>query len=67
MEKAIIQSPLGTTVIYSDEIGVTKIEVVEEALEISHEIPEQLRDAVLQLQEYFEGKRNNAILYLEFH
>ena len=57
MEKAIIQSPLGTTVIYSDEIGVTKIEVVEEALEISHEIPEKLRDAVLQLQEYFEGKR----------
>ena len=59
MEKAIIQSPLGTTLIYCDEIGVTKIEVVEEALEISSDIPVQLQDAVLQLQEYFEGKRNH--------
>ena len=66
MEKAIIQSPLGTTVIYCDEIGVTKIEVVEEVLEISHEIPEQLRDAVLQLQEYFEGKRTHFSFPLHF-
>ena len=66
MEKAIIQYPLGTTVIYCDEIGVTKIEVVEEVLEISHEIPEQLRDAVLQLQEYFEGKRTHFSFPLHF-
>lgn len=57
MEKAIIHSPLGTTLIYCDEIGVTKIEVIEEALEISSEIPSGLQNAVLQLQEYFEGKR----------
>jgi methylated-DNA-[protein]-cysteine S-methyltransferase len=59
MEKAIIHSPLGTTLIYCDEIGVTKIEVVEEVLEISSEIPILLKDAVFQLQEYFEGKRTH--------
>jgi hypothetical protein len=31
MEKAIIQYPLGTTVIYCDKIDVTKIEVVEDS------------------------------------
>jgi methylated-DNA-[protein]-cysteine S-methyltransferase len=35
------------------------IEVVEDALEISSEIPVTLKDAVLQLQEYFEGKRTH--------
>ena len=56
METCFISSPLGITKIEGDEKGVAVISVLSEG-ELSTTIPNQLQEAVLQLQEYFEGKR----------
>ena len=58
METCFISSPLGITKIEGDEKGVTIISVLSEG-ELSTTIPNQLQEAVLQLQEYFEGKRQD--------
>ncbi|MCW1146854.1 methylated-DNA--[protein]-cysteine S-methyltransferase [Flavobacterium lacisediminis] len=57
MKTAIINTPLGFTEIQGDENGVSKIHVMNEKTEISAKIPKELKEAVLQLQDYFEGKR----------
>ena len=57
MEIAYIKSPLGITKITGDEAGVSAISVLNDAVEISSEIPKILEEAVNQLQEYFDGKR----------
>ena len=56
--------PLGTAVIYGDDKGISKILVVEEDLDVSAEIPAELKNAVLQLEEYFSGKRTEFQLKL---
>ena len=56
METCFISSPLGITKISGDENGVALISVLSEG-ELSTTIPNQLQEAVLQLKEYFEGKR----------
>lgn len=56
METCFISSPLGITKIEGDEKGIAVISVLSEG-ELSTTIPNQLQEAVLQLQEYFEGKR----------
>ena len=58
METCFISSPLGITTISGDENGVAVISVLSEG-ELSTTIPNQLQEAVLQLQEYFEGKRQD--------
>lgn len=58
METCFISSPLGITKIEGDEKGVAVISVLSEG-ELSTTIPTQLQEAVLQLQEYFEGKRQD--------
>lgn len=58
METCFISSPLGITKISGDENGVALISVLSEG-ELSTTIPNQLQEAVLQLQEYFEGKRTD--------
>lgn len=58
METCFISSPLGITKIEGDEKGVAIISVLSEG-ELSTTIPNQLQEAVLQLQEYFEGKRQD--------
>ncbi|OXG05541.1 methylated-DNA--[protein]-cysteine S-methyltransferase [Flavobacterium araucananum] len=58
METAYINSPLGITKIIGDEDGVSVISVSDVGTkEISLEIPEVLKEAVSQLQEYFDKKR----------
>lgn len=57
MEIAYMKSPLGITKITGDETGVSAISVLNDAVEISSEIPKTLEEAVNQLQEYFDGKR----------
>ncbi|MBS7232859.1 methylated-DNA--[protein]-cysteine S-methyltransferase [Flavobacterium psychroterrae] len=60
METVYINSPLGITKIVGDEDGVTVISVSDVGTdEISGEIPEVLKEAVLQLQEYFYKKRTD--------
>ena len=56
METVFINTPLGTAKIKGNENGVSVISILQEG-EISKTIPLELKDAVNQLQEYFEGKR----------
>lgn len=59
MEQIVfIPSPLGTTKIVGDENGVSVISILQEG-EISKKIPKELKEAVTQLNEYFEGKRQH--------
>ena len=64
MEKAIINTPLGLTEIQGDENGISKIYIRDENVEITSIIPSKLKEAVLQLQEYFEGKRTHFTFLL---
>lgn len=57
MKKARIKTPLGIAEVEGDENGITKISVENDTEDISIEIPSELKEASLQLQEYFEGKR----------
>jgi methylated-DNA-[protein]-cysteine S-methyltransferase len=60
METAYINSPLGITKIVGDENGVAVISVSDVGTnEVSTAIPEALKEAVLQLQEYFNKKRTD--------
>jgi methylated-DNA-[protein]-cysteine S-methyltransferase len=55
-QTAFINSPLGITKIVGDENGISVISILQEG-EISTKIPKELKEAVTQLQDYFEGKR----------
>lgn len=59
MQTAYIKSPLGITEIIGDENGIAVISVLDSEKEISAEIPEVLKEAVAELQNYFEGNRND--------
>jgi methylated-DNA-[protein]-cysteine S-methyltransferase len=59
MEQAFIKTPLGTTVITGDENGVAKISVLDEEVPVSVIIPDNLKEAVEQLIDYFNGKRHS--------
>jgi methylated-DNA-[protein]-cysteine S-methyltransferase len=58
MKTVFINSPLGITKIVGDESGVSIISILSEG-ELSTKIPNELQEAVLQLQEYFDGKRKD--------
>lgn len=58
MKTAFINSPLGITKIVGDENGISIISVLAEG-EVTEEIPLELQEAVHQLQDYFDGKRND--------
>ena len=58
METAYIKTPLGIATIIGDENGILVISVSDKE-EISTIIPTILKDAVSQLDDYFEGKRND--------
>lgn len=65
METVFINSPLGITKIIGDENGISVISVSDVGTnEISETVPEVLQEAVLQLNEYFEGKRTDFNLKL---
>lgn len=58
MQEAFIQTPLGITVIKGDEQGVISVSVLNSTtLKPSTQIPGVLKEAVVQLQEYFAGIR----------
>lgn len=60
---AFLKSPLGITKIVGDANGISEISVSDEG-EVSVSIPKELEQAVIQLQEYFEGRRNDFNLKL---
>ena len=57
MESVIIKTPLGFTEVKGDVNGISKIHVLDENVELSTIIPNDLIEVVTQLQEYFIGKR----------
>ena len=59
METVFINSPLGITKIIGDESGVSVISVSNDEVAVSTEIPKTLQEAVSQLKDYFNGKRND--------
>ncbi len=58
METCFIKSPLGIAKIVGDDNGISIISILQEG-EISSIIPDELKEATTQLQEYFEGKRTD--------
>ncbi|TRO67313.1 methylated-DNA--[protein]-cysteine S-methyltransferase [Christiangramia sabulilitoris] len=63
MKKARIETPLGIAEITGDAEGIISVKVLDEG-KITKEIPGLLKDAVQQLQAYFEGKSENFNLPL---
>lgn len=59
MEKVVINSPLGLVLIEGDVDGISKISVTSEEVLLSENIPSLFTEVVLQLNEYFEGKRTD--------
>jgi methylated-DNA-[protein]-cysteine S-methyltransferase len=64
MKTCIIKSPLGYTKIVGDEHGIASISVLNSEEKESDVIPEELLDCVVQLNDYFEGKRTSFNLKL---
>jgi methylated-DNA-[protein]-cysteine S-methyltransferase len=58
METVHIKTPLGIAKIMGDENGISVISVSDEGI-ISSIIPSILKESVSQLNDYFEGKRND--------
>lgn len=57
METAYIKTPLGTAKIIGDAEGISVISILSEG-EISEKIPTVLKEAIQQLNEYFDRKRS---------
>lgn len=58
MPFAFFKTPLGIAKITGNKNGISEISIQDDG-EISKIIPLELKKAILQLQEYFEGKRTN--------
>lgn len=59
MLQAYINTPLGIAEINGDENGISSILAFDEGKSVSVTIPSELQEAVLQLQDYFDGKRKD--------
>ncbi|MFS4492871.1 methylated-DNA--[protein]-cysteine S-methyltransferase [Maribacter sp. 2308TA10-17] len=65
METAYISTPLGIAKLEGDTDGLSAISVLDTEETLTDVIPEVLEDAVYQLNEYFEGQRENFNLQLK--
>jgi len=52
-----LKTPIGYAKIEGTAAGVAVISVVEEEGDTSKELPDSIKEAIKQLQEYFDGKR----------
>lgn len=59
MKQAHINTPLGCCLIEGDEVGVSRIWILDDDVPVSDIVPAELEEAVTQLNEYFEGGRKN--------
>ena len=64
MDTCIIKSPLGFTKITGDVNGIASVIVLNSEEKVSVKIPITLKDCVLQLNQYFEGSREQFSLKL---
>ncbi len=62
-QTTFFKCPLGVVKIVGDANGISEISILDEG-KISVSIPKELEQAVIQLQEYFEGKRTHFNLKL---
>lgn len=67
METAYFETPLGIAEIKGDEQGLISISILKDSPEISDVIPDILKNAILQLEEYFAGERKTFQLKLNPH
>ncbi|WP_459210405.1 methylated-DNA--[protein]-cysteine S-methyltransferase [Aquimarina rhabdastrellae] len=57
---AYLETPLGIATLEGDQIGLRKVSIqkeIDDLTVLNKTVPEVLKDAVSQLEEYFEGKR----------
>jgi len=54
---AILKTPLGFATIQGNENGINSIYILDASENLTEHIPINLQNCALQLQEYFEGKR----------
>jgi methylated-DNA-[protein]-cysteine S-methyltransferase len=64
MSEAFINTPIGIAKINGNTDGISSISVLNSETSITTIIPEELEDCVYQLQEYFNGSRQNFNLKL---
>jgi len=65
IQTTFIETPLGMASITGDENGISKISITESSeKKIASTIPESLEEAVVQLRDYFEGKRSDFSIKL---
>ncbi|WP_370175725.1 methylated-DNA--[protein]-cysteine S-methyltransferase [Leeuwenhoekiella palythoae] len=64
MNQVLVASPLGTLEISGDLNGISAVTFLEEECPQSKKIPDVLKTAVSQLQEYFDGNRTDFELKL---
>jgi methylated-DNA-[protein]-cysteine S-methyltransferase len=57
-QTAIINSPIGITKIVGNQNGIAEISILSEG-DVSKTIPAELQEAVSQLGDYFDGKRQD--------
>jgi methylated-DNA-[protein]-cysteine S-methyltransferase len=62
MDICHIKTPLGIATISGDKDGVSKISISDDWIATTTNIPATLETAVIQLQEYFDGRRTNFSL-----
>lgn len=55
MAAATIKCTLGTVLLEGDHLGISRISITDEETNTSETIPSELKEAVLQLKEYFAG------------
>ena len=67
LEKAYYKSPLGIVEIVGSELGIQQVKLKVELTEVTQEFPEHLKDCAEQLDEYFQGKRKEFDLKLDFN
>lgn len=62
--KTSFRTPLGLVEVEGDSLGISKIEVKEEGIAEAQEVPQELQEAIVQIREYFSGKRKQFSLRL---
>ena len=55
MKQAIINTPLGRSIIKGNDFGISSIIVVDEDFPLSSSIPQELEECVNQIAKYFDG------------
>ena len=63
-QTAYYKTPIGTAKIVGDENGISAVTVIDDDIETSTEISENLKDCMQQLEEYFNGSKKEFNLKL---